>query len=139
MEICLITREVICTYSVKENLSCYNFNTLLLRTLMGMHFIISYHQCHYLCIHDILFHAHHIGSPEGVTLLEFEEEAEENQETPQTAAPKGEEPDNEELPECPNHRPTSFLKGKPRSIISLLCFFKISLESFMFDALGYKS
>ena len=40
----------------------------------------------------------HIGSPEGVTLLDFEEEAEENQETPQLAAPKGEEPDTEELP-----------------------------------------
>ena len=25
---------------------------------MSMHFIISYHPCHYLCIHDILFHAH---------------------------------------------------------------------------------
>ena len=55
----------------------------------------------------------HIGSPEGVTLLEFEEEAEENQETPQPAAPEGEELDTEELPECPDHRPTSFLKGKP--------------------------
>ena len=55
----------------------------------------------------------HIGSPEGVTLLEFEEEAEENQETPQPAAPKGEEPATEELPECPDHRPTSFMKGEP--------------------------
>ena len=53
----------------------------------------------------------HIGSPEGVTLLEFKEEAE-NQETPQPVAPKGEEPATEKLPECPGHRPTSFLKGK---------------------------
>ena len=70
----------------------------------------------------------HIGSPEGVTLLEFEEEAEENQKTPQPAAPKGEELANNELPECPNHRPTSFLKGKPRSILSLLCFIKYHLS-----------
>ena len=55
----------------------------------------------------------HIGSPEGVTQLEFEEEAEENQGTPQTVAPKGEEPATNELSECPNHRPTSFMKGKP--------------------------
>ena len=55
----------------------------------------------------------HIGSPEGVTLLEFEEEAEENQETPQPAAPKDEELATKELPEFPDHRPTSFLKGKP--------------------------
>ena len=31
----------------------------------------------------------HIGSPEGVTLLEFEEEAEDNQGTPQPVAPEG--------------------------------------------------
>ena len=66
----------------------------------------------------------HIGSPEGVTLLEFEEEAEENQEIPQPAAPEGEELASAELSECPNHQPTSFLKGKPRSIISLLYFVK---------------
>ena len=55
----------------------------------------------------------HIGLPEGVTLLEFKEEAEENEETPQPAAPKGEELATEDLSECPDHRPTSFLKGKP--------------------------
>ena len=54
----------------------------------------------------------HIGLPEGVTLLEFEEEAEDNQGTPQPAAPEGEELATNELLECPNHRPTSFLKGK---------------------------
>ena len=70
----------------------------------------------------------HIGSPEGVTLLEFEEEAEENQETPQPAAPKGDDPAIEELLECPDHQPTSFLKGKPRSILSLLCFTKYHLS-----------
>ena len=91
MDICLITREEICTYSVEENLSCYDFNTLLLRTLMSMHFIISYHPCHYLCIHDILFVLMHIRSPKGITLLGFEAEEEENQETPQPTAPNGEE------------------------------------------------
>ena len=53
----------------------------------------------------------HKGSPEGVTLLKFKEEAEDNQETPQPTALEGEEPDTDELLECP----------------------------FMFDALGYKS
>jgi len=33
----------------------------------------------------------HIGSPETITLLEFEAEEEENQETPQLAAPEGKE------------------------------------------------
>ena len=82
----------------------------------------------------------HIGSTEEITLLEFNEEEEGDQrENPQATAPEEEEQTPEELPECPDHRPTSFLKGRPRSILSLLVFYKILLESFMFDALGYKS
>ena len=81
----------------------------------------------------------HLGSEEEIMLLEFEEAEEGNQqEDPQAAAPEGVEQNPEELPECPDHRPTSFLKGKPRSILSLLVFYKILLESFMIDALGYK-
>ena len=64
---------------------------------------------------------HAIGVPEGVTLLEFEganqEEEPEVQEANEAAAA-------EELPKCPNHQPSSFLKGKPRSILSLPCFYK---------------
>ena len=74
-----------------------------------------------------------------MTLLEFKAKEEENQETPQPATPEGEEQAPKELPQCPNHRPTSFLKGKPRSILSLLCFTNINLSPFMFDALGFKS
>ena len=67
----------------------------------------------------------HIGSTEEITLLEFHKGEEgEQQEIPQAVAPEGEEPATEELPECPDHRPTSFLKGRPRSILSLLCFTK---------------
>ena len=75
-----------------------------------------------------------------ITLLEFnKEEEEDQQETPQATALGEEEQTPEELPECPDHRPTSFLKGKPRSILSLPVFYKILLESFMIHALGYKS
>ena len=82
----------------------------------------------------------HIGSTEETTLLEFNEEEEgDQQEMPQATAPREEEQTPKELPECPYHRPTSFLKGKPRSILSLTLFYKILLESFMLDALGYKS
>ena len=37
----------------------------------------------------------------------------------------------EDLPECPDHQPSSFLKGKPQSILSLLCFLNINLSPFM--------
>ena len=56
----------------------------------------------------------HIGSTEEITLLEFNEEEEgDQQENPQAAALEEEEQTPEELPECPDHRPTFFLKGKP--------------------------
>ena len=61
----------------------------------------------------------HIGSTEEITLLEFNEEEEGQQETPQVVALGEEEQTLEELPECLAHQPTSFLKGKPRSILSL--------------------
>ena len=77
---------------------------------------------------------HAIGVPEGVTLLEFEganqKEEPEVQEADEAAAA-------EELPECPDHRPSSFLKGKPRSILSLPCFYKyIEYLLFVDDALS---
>ena len=67
----------------------------------------------------------HLGSEEEITLLEFNEAEEgDQQENPQVAAPEGEEQNPEELLECPDHRPTSFLRGKPRSILSLPVFYK---------------
>ena len=72
----------------------------------------------------------HLGSEEEIMLLEFDEGEEgDQQENPQAIAPEGEEQNLEELSECPDHRPTSFLKGKPRSILSLLVFYKRLLES----------
>lgn len=58
-----------------------------------------------LCIHTI-------DVPEGVTLLEFEgahqEEEQEQREEPEVSADEG--VPEEELPECPDRRPSSFLK-----------------------------
>ena len=51
----------------------------------------------------------HLGSEEEITLLEFDEVEEgDQQENPQAVAPEGEEQNPEELPECPDHRPRSF-------------------------------
>ena len=73
----------------------------------------------------------YIGLSEGITLLEFKEESEEQQEAPQAVALEGEEQTLEDLPECPDHKPTSFLKGKPRSILSLPCFIKYHLSFYV--------
>jgi hypothetical protein len=69
---------------------------------------------------------HAIGVPEGVTLLEFDETS---QEAPKVQQPKPEAQDvqlaagePEVVVECPDHKPCNFVKGKPRSIISLLIY-----------------
>ena len=67
-----------------------------------------------------ILHIHAIGVPKGVTLLEFEGASQEEPEVQATDEAAAEE----ELPECPNHHPSSFLKGKPWSILSLPCFNK---------------
>jgi hypothetical protein len=73
-----------------------------------------------LCIHAI-------GVPEGVTLLEFEgaipEEVQEQPGEPKEAANEGNAID--ELPECPDHRPSLFLKGKPRCMLTKLFYISI--------------
>ena len=80
---------------------------------MVVPFIITFHL---LCIHDsYAMHMHAIGVLEGVTLLEFEqglpEELQQVQEQ-EVQAPEG-GVNEEELLECPDHQPSSFLKGKP--------------------------
>jgi len=68
---------------------------------------------------------HAIGVPEGVTLLEFEQVlSEEQQQAQEQEVQAPEEGANEEVLECPDHQPSSFLKGKPQSILSLPCFYK---------------
>jgi hypothetical protein len=68
----------------------------------------------FLCIHEIYLCIQAIGVPEGVMLLELEgahqEEEQEKSEEPKVLA--GEGVSEEELPECPDHCPSSFLKGK---------------------------
>jgi hypothetical protein len=58
-----------------------------------------------------------------VTLLEFEEPCQEEQQQStaevQEVQPVGEVPD-EVIVDCPDHVPCNFIKGKPQSIISLL-------------------
>jgi hypothetical protein len=59
---------------------------------------------------------HHIRSQEvtpAAVLKEPEEQPEEHE------VPEADEEVGEDLPECPDHRPSSFERGKPRSILLL--------------------
>ena len=128
--VCLSNREEICTYSVKQDALVITWHHVVENTYKDT-FIIFYH------IVCVVIHAFaisystimHIGSTKEITLLEFNEEEEGGQqEIPQVAAPKEEEQNPKELLECPDQRPTSFLKGKPRSILSLSMFYKYYLS-----------
>ena len=61
----------------------------------------------------------YLGAPTGVTVLEFAPpEPEEQQREP----PQGEGGVEEDLPECSDHRSSTYVEGKPWSIIRLLIF-----------------
>ena len=82
------------------------------RLYIAVHFIITFHL---FCMHDTYaMHMHAIGVPEGVTLLEFGQGLPEEQ--PQAQEQEVQAPEegaSEEVLECPDHQPLSFLKGKP--------------------------
>ena len=74
-------------------------------------------------------HMHAIGAAEEIMLVELEAyPQEENQKAQHQEAPGEGEPEVDHLLECPDHQPTTFVKGKPRSILSLLCFIKYYLS-----------
>jgi hypothetical protein len=60
---------------------------------------------------------HHTRSQE-VTPVAVPEEPEEQLEVQEQEVPEAEEEVGENLPECLNHRPSSFERGKPQSIFS---------------------
>ena len=70
--------------------------------------------------------------PRGVTLLEFEPKRQKEQQAAQEQEVQVKGGVNvEDLPKCPKHQPSSFLKGKPWSILSLVCFLNINLSPFV--------
>jgi len=63
---------------------------------------------------------HAIGAPESIVSLELHQANPDGQETnPEVEVqPAGQEEPEEEV-KCHNHEPASFVKGKPRSILSV--------------------
>jgi hypothetical protein len=75
----------------------------------------------------LLMHLHHTGSQEESQVAVPEEQAWTDQQEPQAQEVPEEEEPGEELPECVDHHPSSFKRGKPRSILSLLLYKSNSL------------
>jgi hypothetical protein len=72
-------------------------------------------------------HLHHTGSQEESQAAVPEEQVWTNQQEPQAQEVPEEEELGEELPECVDHHPSSFERGKSRSILSLLLYKSNSL------------
>jgi len=71
-------------------------------------------------MHTFLFIVHAIGAPETTTSFELSQANPEGQEfNPEVEVPQAGHEEPEEEIECPNHEPALFVKGKPRSILSL--------------------
>jgi hypothetical protein len=65
---------------------------------------------------------HHTGSQEESQVAVLEEQTWTDQQEPQAQEVPEEEEQGEELPECVDHQPSLFERGKPRSILSLLLY-----------------
>jgi hypothetical protein len=68
---------------------------------------------------------HHIGSQK-VTPVAVPEEPEEQLEVQEQEVPEADKEVGEDLPECPDRRPSSFKRGKPWSISLLVCKYFIN-------------
>lgn len=73
---------------------------------------------------------HHTGSQENEVGTKEPEELQEQEPT------EAQEP-GEELQECPDHRPSTFEKGKPRSILSLPILANLYKVLYLFYCIAY--
>ena len=84
-------------------------------------------------------HMHAIGATEEITLVELNVDPQEkNQEVQHQEVPEEGKPKVDHLPECPDHQLATFVKGKPRSIISLPTLL-MSPKVIRIDALCHRS
>jgi hypothetical protein len=90
----------------------------------------------------LFIHLHHTGSQEkALVAVQEEQTGSDPQENQAQEVPKVDE-EEEDLPECVDHQPSSFERGKPRSILSLLLYKSNSLYIYMslyIIALSYRS
>ena len=73
---------------------------------------------HLVCTHVSLI-VQAIGAPETIASFELQVNPEGQEGNPETEVQQAGHEEPEEEVECPNHEPGSFVKGKPRSILSL--------------------
>ena len=137
----LVTKEEICTYSVKQNVTCYPLMQCYWKQLWGcIHHIISHYTCHHICICDILFHAHAYRIIRRDNSFGVQRGRRGGSVGDTSGCSSRRRGVNSWGPPWVPELPTNLFPQRqaPEHSNSPM-FYKISLESFMFDALGYKS
>jgi len=70
-------------------------------------------------MHPFLLIMHAIGALDATASFELQVNPEGQEGNPEAEVQQAGHEEPEEEVECPNHEPASFVKGKPRSILSL--------------------
>jgi hypothetical protein len=91
-------------------------------------------------MHTFLFTEHAIGASDTAVSFDLQGIPEGQEGNPEVEVQQVglEEPEGEEV-ECPNHEPASFVKGKPRSILSLPLLLKVYLICYIYWCIKYRS
>jgi hypothetical protein len=104
----------------------------------NMFICISCHLDHHTTASDarftcLLMHLHHTGSQEELPVAIQEEQTGSNPQEAQAQEVSEVDEQEEDLPECVEHQPSSFERGKPRSILSLLLYKSNSLYIYIYE------
>ena len=102
-----------------------------------VHYVIK-HSFFYM--HTILFTEHAIGASDAAVPFDLQGISEGQEGNPEVEVQQVglEEPEGEEV-ECPNHEPASFVKDKPRSILSLPLLLKVYLICYIYCCIKFRS
>jgi hypothetical protein len=79
-------------------------------------------------MHTFSFTEHAIGASDVAASFDLQVNPEGQEGNPEVEVQQVGLEEPEEEVECPNHEPASFVKGKPRSILSLPLFSKVYLN-----------
>jgi len=104
-----------------------------------IHHIISYYTCHYICIRDILFHAHAYRIIRGDHSIGIQWRRRGTLGGTSARSSRRQGASSSKPTRVPGSSANFFSQRQAPEHFKPPMFYKISLESFMFDALGYKS
>ena len=97
------------------------------------------YQAFILLYAHFLFTEHAIGASDVATSFDLQVSPEGQEGNPEVEVQQVGLEEPEEEVECPNHEPASFVKGKPRSILSLPLLPKVYLICYIYCCIKYRS